>query len=182
MALKQCMSMIYLIAWCVKRRLIHLERLPKIYRIPTMCWATRQVKTKGTNITNYSHDKANQLTTINGMSLTYDANGNMTSDGSNTYYYNAENQLTSVKNSLGTTIANYEYNHNGQRFKKVTGDKTEYYYYNADHLAYITDELNKVRYSFTRNEAGQLLTMTDHTDSSPVNYFYGLTYMEMLWD
>jgi YD repeat-containing protein len=56
----------------------------------------------------------------------------------------------------------------------VTGDKTEYYYYNAGHLAYITDELNNVRYSFTRNGAGQLLTMTDHTGSSPVNYFYVL--------
>jgi uncharacterized protein RhaS with RHS repeats len=39
----------------------------------------------------------------------HDANGNMTSDGSNSYTYNAENQLTTVKNASGTTIANYEY-------------------------------------------------------------------------
>jgi YD repeat-containing protein len=96
----------------------------------------------------------------------------MTSDGSNSYTYNAENQLTSVKNSLGTTIAIYEYNHNGQRTKKVSGGETEYYYYNAGQLAYITDEYNNVRYSFTRNSAGQLLTMTDHTGSSLINYFY----------
>jgi YD repeat-containing protein len=134
----------------------------------------RKTMTKGSTTTNYDHDKANQLISIDGVSLAYDANGNMTSDGTNGYTYNAENQLTTVKNASGTTIANYEYNHNGQRFKKVTGDKTKYYYYNAGHLAYITDELNNVRYSFTRNGAGQLLTMTDHTGASAVNYFYVL--------
>jgi RHS repeat-associated protein len=124
--------------------------------------------------TSYGYDKANQMTSVNSTTLSYDANGNTTSDGSRTYAYNAENQLISAKNSSGTVIAQYEYNHEGQRTKKVSGGVTELYYYNAGHLAYITDETNKLRYSFTRNAAGQLLTMTDHTGTSPVNYFYVL--------
>jgi RHS repeat-associated protein len=111
---------------------------------------------------------------MNGTALTYDSNGNTLSDGTRTYKYNAENQLVSAVNSSGTTIGEYEYNHEGLRTKKVSGGVTQMYYYNASHLAYITDGANKLRYSFTRNAAGQLLTMTDHTGASPVNYFYVL--------
>jgi hypothetical protein len=114
------------------------------------------------------------LLSINNTAITHDDNGNMTSDGNRTFKYNAENWLTSVVNSSGTTIAIYEYYHDGKRRKKITGGKTQYYYYNGDQLAYITDEYNNVRYSFTRNASGKLLTMTDYTGTSPVNYFYVL--------
>jgi hypothetical protein len=51
-------------------------------------------------------------------------------------------------------IAIYEYNHEGQRTKKVSGGQTKMYYYNAGDLAYITDGVNEVRYSFTRDAFG----------------------------
>jgi hypothetical protein len=38
----------------------------------------------------------NQLTQWKGANLTYDANGNLTSDGTNTYTWNARNQLASI--------------------------------------------------------------------------------------
>jgi uncharacterized protein RhaS with RHS repeats len=38
----------------------------------------------------------NQLTQWKGASLTYDANGNLTSDGTNIYTWNARNQLVAV--------------------------------------------------------------------------------------
>uniref|UniRef100_UPI000A741237 RHS repeat domain-containing protein n=1 Tax=Aneurinibacillus tyrosinisolvens TaxID=1443435 RepID=UPI000A741237 len=129
---------------------------------------------KGATTVNYAHDKANQMTVIDGTNLSYDANGNLTFDGSKTFGYNAEDQLASVKNSAGTTIALYEYNYGGQRTKKVSGGQTERYYYNAGDLAYITDDTNKVQYSFTRDAYGRLLTLTDYTGSAPVNYFYVL--------
>jgi len=132
----------------------------------------RLTKTVNGTTTNYSYDKANQLTALGSTAWTYDGNGNLTSDGRNTYKYNAENQMTSVVNSYGTTIAVYEYDHEGRRTKKVNGGETEYYYYTGNHLAYIADANNKVKYSFTRNQAGQLIAMTDHTGSTPVDYYY----------
>lgn len=122
--------------------------------------------------TNYAYDKANQLLSIGGATYSYDENGNQTSDGSKDYSYNAENELISVQDSGGSTLADYEYNHTGLRTKKVLGSKTELYYYNNGHLAYITDSSNKLRYSFTRDTSGKLLTMTDHTGSTKTNYYY----------
>lgn len=49
----------------------------------------------------------------------YDANGNMTSDGSKCYEYNQENQLVKVKTcSNSQTIAEYVYDYQGQRLVK----------------------------------------------------------------
>lgn len=49
----------------------------------------------------------------------YDANGNMTSDGTNCYTYNDANQLSQVKNcSNNQTIAQYVYDGNGNRIIK----------------------------------------------------------------
>jgi RHS repeat-associated protein len=134
----------------------------------------RKSRTVGTSKTSYGYDKANQMTSVNSTSLSYDGNGNTLSDGSRTFNWNAENQLTSVVNSSGATIGQYEYNQEGLRTKKIAGGATQIYYYNAGKLAYITDETNKLRYSFTRDPMGLLLTMTDHTGTSPVNYSYVL--------
>lgn len=94
----------------------------------------RKSKTAGTTTTSYAYDKANQLISIDGVSLTHDPNGNMTFDGNYKYVYNAENQLVKVTNSAGTVIAMYEYNHAGQRTKKDSGGRTEMYYYNGSIL------------------------------------------------
>lgn len=50
---------------------------------------------------------------------TYDANGNMTSDGEKCYQYNEANQLKVVRNcSNNKLIADYIYDHNGKRIAK----------------------------------------------------------------
>jgi RHS repeat-associated protein len=43
-----------------------------------------------------SYDAANELTSWNGVPLTYDANGNMQTDGTNGFAWNARNQLVAV--------------------------------------------------------------------------------------
>jgi hypothetical protein len=43
-----------------------------------------------------TYNANNQLTQRKGASLTYDANGNLTSDGTNTYTWNARNQLVAI--------------------------------------------------------------------------------------
>jgi RHS repeat-associated protein len=53
------------------------------------------------------------------ISYTYDANGNMTSDGTNCYTYNDANQLSQVTNcGSGQTVAQYLYDYQGNRIEK----------------------------------------------------------------
>jgi RHS repeat-associated protein len=49
-----------------------------------------------------------------GASFTYDANGNMTSDGSNTYTWDAENRLTAVTQTGGDSVT-FAYDGRGRR-------------------------------------------------------------------
>jgi RHS repeat-associated protein len=63
---------------------------------------------------------------------TYDANGNMISDGKFNYTYNAANQMTTaIKADTGDFVEEYYYDHSGNRIKKIEsatgGNKTTYY-------------------------------------------------------
>jgi RHS repeat-associated protein len=64
--------------------------------------------------------------------FTYDANGNMTSDGARTYEWDAENRLVAIKDG-GNTIASYTFTHHGIRASKtVAGVTTAYVLEDAD--------------------------------------------------
>jgi RHS repeat-associated protein len=67
---------------------------------------------------NYTYDYANRLSSANGVNYTFDANGNLLSDGVNTYTYDSANRLISVNNT--TT---YSYNGFGDR---LTQNGTQY--------------------------------------------------------
>src|SRR5207302_5962225 len=45
-----------------------------------------------------TYNADNELTARDGQSFSYDANGNLTGDGTNAYGWNARNQLTSLTN------------------------------------------------------------------------------------
>jgi YD repeat-containing protein len=66
-------------------------------------------------------------------SFTYDANGNLTSDGTKTYYWNALNQFVEVKEGT-TTIATFEYDGAGRRTEKVAAGLTHQYIYDAEDI------------------------------------------------
>ncbi len=73
---------------------------------------------------NRTHDNMNHIVSINATSLTYDNAGNLMSDGTNTYTWNAKNELIAAN---GT--ASYAYDALGRRVKKtVTGVTTVYVY------------------------------------------------------
>lgn len=57
-------------------------------------------------ITTTTYDAANQLTQWGTSNPTYDANGNMLSDGTNTYVWNARNQLASM--NMGSASFQYD--------------------------------------------------------------------------
>jgi RHS repeat-associated protein len=82
-------------------------------------------------VTTASHNAANQQTAFGSQSFTYDLNGNLTSDGTNTYTWNARDQLASMTDP-GLT-ASFQYDASGKRTSKtVKGATTTYLYDGAD--------------------------------------------------
>ncbi|WP_349407797.1 polymorphic toxin-type HINT domain-containing protein [Pseudalkalibacillus sp. SCS-8] len=136
----------------------------------------RTSMTKNNSTITYTYDTANQLTSINGSNTTHDANGNLKSDAKYQYFYDVEDQLVRVENGASSVVSEYEYDYEGLRTKKVTSQKTEYYYYMAGELSYITDENNNLKYSFTRTSTNRLVSMTDHTGTSPKTYEFVMNH------
>ncbi len=89
------------------------------------------------------------MTTVNGVTYTWDNNGNLLNDGVNTYAYTIENRLSSITN----------------------GGETSCYYYNGlgDRLFQLVDGVT-THYMLDMN-AGLTQVLTDGTDT----YLYGLT-------
>jgi len=70
----------------------------------------------------------NQLTQWNGSSFTYDANGNLLSDGTNTYTWDARNRLVTIS---GGVSASFKYDPFGRRVGKTVGVATTSYVYDG---------------------------------------------------
>jgi RHS repeat-associated protein len=74
---------------------------------------------------NYVYDIANRLIEVDGVSYTWDANGNLLNDGMRTYTYNHANRLTGV--AQGDDAYTFAYNGLGDRLQQtVNGDPTGY--------------------------------------------------------
>jgi RHS repeat-associated protein len=61
-----------------------------------------------------TYDDANRRTAQDATTLRWDANGNLTDDGTNTYSWDSRNQLTQIRDSRGT-IATFAYDSLGRR-------------------------------------------------------------------
>jgi RHS repeat-associated protein len=80
-----------------------------------------------------TYNAANHQVTFGGTTLTYDLNGNLTSDGTNTYTWNARNQLASITGPVG---ASFVYDGSGRRQTKTVGGTT---------TSFLHDGLNPVQ-------------------------------------
>ncbi|PEC50950.1 hypothetical protein COJ46_01685 [Bacillus sp. AFS077874] len=94
-------------------------------------------------VTSYQYDAVGNLTKkgsqtftynaanqITNTGFTYDVNGNLTKDSKFNYFYNYENQLIKVtKVSDGSTIATYTYDYRGLRTSKTTPSGGTIYYH-----------------------------------------------------
>lgn len=78
---------------------------------------------------NYAVNGLNQYTTAGPASFAYDASGNLTADGTNTYIYDAENRLISMSN--GTTLT---YDPMGRLWQVVKGTANTRFLYDGDAL------------------------------------------------
>ena len=63
----------------------------------------------------------NGMTAFNGQTLNYDANGNLLSDGTNTYTWDARKHLTAIS---GVANASFIYDAFGRRASKTIGAST----------------------------------------------------------
>ncbi len=69
---------------------------------------------------------ANAMTSFNGATLAYDANGNLTSDGTNSYGWDARNHLIAIG---GANLATFVYDALGRRAQKaINGGATQFLY------------------------------------------------------
>jgi len=107
----------------------------------------RRTKTSGSlaktdlpdTISSASYDANNRLTTWSSQILSYDKNGNLTSDGLKTYIWNARNQLIQIKDSTNAETASFTYDALGRRqTKTVNGVSTDFMYDGVN----IVQELN----------------------------------------
>ncbi len=89
--------------------------------------------TASTGTTNYAHNDLNQVTTAGASTITHDDNGNMSNDGTYSYTFNAQNQLTQAK--LGTNVVgSYGYDALGRRKTKTAGSTTTRYLWGGSQI------------------------------------------------
>jgi RHS repeat-associated protein len=100
-----------------------------------------------TAVASATYNAANQQTAFGGQTLTYDLNGNLTGDGTNTYTWSARNQLAGI---AGPTPASFVYDGLGRRQRKtINGTITDFVY----------DGLNAVRQSSEATVANLLTSL-----------------------
>ena len=78
------------------------------------------------SVTGNTFNADNGMTGFNGATLSYDANGNLTSDGTNNYTWDARNHLTAIS---GAVAASFTYDALGRRASKsIAGTTTNVVY------------------------------------------------------
>ncbi len=82
------------------------------------------------NVSGNTFNAANEMTAFNGAALSYDANGNLLSDGTNTYTRDAHGHLTQI-NRKHTTVASFVYDAFGRRMNKTISRSTTQFLYDG---------------------------------------------------
>ncbi len=78
-----------------------------------------------------SYDAANEQTQFAGATLTYDQNGNLTNDGTNTYTWDTRNRLVGIS---GGSTTSFSYDALGRRASKTTGGTTTQFLYDGNDI------------------------------------------------
>lgn len=81
---------------------------------------------------NYTANGLNAYVTVGATGFTYDANGNLTSDGTDTFVYDAENRM--VGRSFGSTSYSFRYDPLGRFYEYSAPTAQRRYYYDGSDL------------------------------------------------
>ena len=137
-----------------------------------------------------SYDYANEMLAYDGNNLTYDANGNLTSDGTKTYTWDARNRLVGINGPSLT--ASFSYDALGRRTSKtINGVTTEFIYDGQDIIQEIVNgaKTNYIRTlnvdepltritpdgtvrHYVRDALGSTIALTDDTGAVKTTYTY----------
>ena len=91
------------------------------------------------------YDAANEQTSFDGTALTYDAKGALTSDGTNTYIWDARDRLIAINGP--TLTASFTYDALGRRISKtINGQTTTFVYDGDDIVAEVDSQAGVVTY------------------------------------
>lgn len=139
--------------------------------------------------TNYSRNKLNQYTSVDGNNYSYDDNGNLTDDGTYLYYYDCENRLTDVNDkATGDPVASYSYDYLGRRIIKTIHDSqtTIHYTYDGDQVIAEYDGsdtlLRKFIYGPYIDEPICMIVINGETETRYYHHFDGLGSVVALSD
>ncbi|MGH7840872.1 MAG: RHS repeat-associated core domain-containing protein [Candidatus Binataceae bacterium] len=80
------------------------------------------------NVNGNSFNADNAMTGFNGQTLSYDANGNLTNDGTNAYAWDARNHLSGLS---GGVTASFLYDPFGRRSSKIIGGAATQFLYDG---------------------------------------------------
>jgi RHS repeat-associated protein len=115
-------------------------------------------------LTSASYDAANQIATWGGVAFTYDLNGNLISDGVNSYTWNTRNQLSALSGGVSAT---FQYDGVGRRRGKTVGGTTTMFLY--DQVNFVQEQTGgatanlltglHVDESFARTDTGGTSTL-----------------------
>ncbi len=120
-----------------------------------------------------THNILNEIATINGVPLVYDANGNLLQDTQYTYTYNQDDQLTGVSTNTAhpTMLAQIRYDALGRRVEKIGTPVTRRYFYDGMRLIEEQDVAQNPTAAYVYGNALDELLMAKNI-SSGATYFY----------
>lgn len=137
----------------------------------------------------YANDGWNdKLTSVNGTSLTYDANGNVLTYGNKSFTWSSGRNLAQITDGDNTYL--YTYDENGIRTSKTINGVTTYYNTKDDVILSQTDGTNTMyfqydtngfplgfiwndtQYLYMTNQMGDVISITDTQGNELVQYEY----------
>jgi len=107
-----------------------------------------------------AYNADNEQTERNGTKLGYDANGNLTSEGTTEYKWNARNQLTTIS---GGTTATYAYDPFGRRITRTLGGTTTQLLYDGPNVVQESRSGSAIANLLTGLSPGRMFARTTST-------------------
>ncbi|MFB8328961.1 DNRLRE domain-containing protein [Bacillus wiedmannii] len=107
-------------------------------------------------------NEGNQLVKFGNETLTYDANGNRTSDGKYQYTRNEDDQIVAItKQGENNAFATYKYDEDNRRIEKSVNGQVTRYFYDGDSInpLYETDGSGNVLRQYVYSTSGTRLAM-----------------------
>jgi RHS repeat-associated protein len=116
-------------------------------------------------LTSASYNANNEMTAFGTKTLTYDKEGQLKSDGSNTYTWNARAELISI---TGGAPSNFAYDAHGRRTHKTAGGTTTGYVYDGENVIQELSGMTPTANLLTGLGVDETLTRTDLANTSNV--------------